>query len=320
MKAKVLSLIGFIIILMFSCETFIEIEVPPVEQKPVLNCLFAENKQFKVYLSLSMDVNDTTETKIEGASVNLFANGEFIEELADSGNGFYKSGHLAELNSEYRIEASINGFETLIASDALPDEIIIDSVFYEKDAVINAYEGKLYSVANIIFNDNVNIANYYEVALATKHKNPFFDSEGDFTDNNEYIIDYDAIAYSLINDPALNSEDLIGWINSIPFSDKTFNGSKYYLKIPLVLYEFDYEQNFNPEQSLFIIFNITSYNYYKYKSTMDKHIFNQSGWTPDDNILLINSGNPVEMYSNVENGYGIFAGYIQHKVEIKNID
>ena len=319
MKAKVLSLSVFIIILMFSCETLVEIEVPPIEQKPVLNCLFAENEQFKVYLSLSMSVNDTSETKIKGASVSLFANNEFIEELADSGKGFYKSSHFAELNREYRIEANINGFETLVASDALFEKIIIDSVFFKKDAVVNPYEGELNPEVNIIFNDNVNINNYYEIALIETHKSPTLNEDGLDYINTELIIDNDPIAYSLINDPALNSEDLIGWINCIPFSDKTFNGSKYHLKIPLVLDEFNYEQNFNPEQSLFIIFNITSYNYYKYKTTMDKHIFNQSGSIPYENILFINSGNPVEMYSNVENGYGIFAGYIQHKVEIKDV-
>lgn len=74
-----------------------------------------------------------------------------------------------------------------------------------------------------------------------------------------------------------------------------------------------------PEEAVhYVTFNTTSFHYYKYKSTMDKHLFNQGGWMYDE-MLLIDGGNPVEMYSNVENGYGIFAGYISNVIEVTDI-
>lgn len=51
---------------------------------------------------------------------------------------------------------------------------------------------------------------------------------------------------------------------------------------------------------------------------MDKHLFNQGGWSYDG-LLLIDGGNPVSMYGNVENGYGIFAGYISEFIEVTDI-
>ena len=169
---KVLIFMKYIFILIFSflisCETYIDIEVPPIEQKPVLNCLFTESEAFKVRLSLSMDVNDTLETKIEGAELNLFANGEFIEQLADSSKGFYKSNHLALINTQYRIEANIIGFEILTASDSL-HENIIPEVYYKKNG-LTAY-GDPYAVSNIVINDPIAENNFYEISIFIIIKN-----------------------------------------------------------------------------------------------------------------------------------------------------
>ena len=224
MRAVIIILSFFIIAFLLSCETYIDIEVPPIEQKPVLNCLFTENEAFKVRLSLSMDVNDTSETKIEAAQISLFANGEFIEELADSGKGFYKSNHIAQMGTQYRIEANINGFKTLTASDSLPQMISPENVYYKKNSIPDAY-GNSYAEANISINDPANKNNYYEILLSCIYINQWYDP--DF--NGYEILIKDNIAYWMIDDPVIGAEEIVGWIGSIPFLDELFNGKEYLL-------------------------------------------------------------------------------------------
>jgi len=303
------------LLLLFSCETYIDIDVPPLEKKPVLNCLFTENQAFKVRLSLSADVKDTSETLIEGATVRLFANGNFMEQLADLGKGVYISDYKAQLATKYRIEADVVGFETIRATDSLPQMVTLENVYYKKDAIVNPYYGDLYTEANINIIDPADEENYYEIALSAKYKNPWYvPGDSSHFHSEQYITLTDDIAYWLIEDPALNTEELNGWIGSIPFSDQLFDGKIYNLKVPVSGVETEVEFVF------YVTFNSVSYHYYKYKSTMGKHLFNQGGYNYyEDNPLLIGAGNPVEMYTNIENGYGIFAGYVWQFIEVTDV-
>lgn len=298
--------IALLLLFSISCETYIDIDVPPLEKKPVLNCLFTENQAFKLRLSLSADVKDTSETLIEGATVRLYANGDLVEQLADLGNGVYVSDYKAQLATKYRIEADVEGFETIRATDSLPQMVLPENVYYKKNAIAGGY-GNTYTEANITINDPGFTDNYYEISLSAKHTSSWYDP-----DYGGYHTSYtnDNIAYWLIDDPVINAEDVIGWVGSIAFSDMMFNGEKYQLKLPV---------DDMPENAThYVRFNTVSGCYYKYKSTMDKHLFNQGGWSYDD-LLLIDGGNPVEMYTNVENGYGIFAGYMSQLIEVTDI-
>ena len=309
------TLIKILVIIIFSsCETFVDIEVPPVEQKPVLNCLFTYNKPFKVRLSMSMDVNDTSETKIEAAQISLFANGEFIEELADSGKGFYKSNYLAEVNTRYRIEANITGFETLIASDSLPEEVEINNIYIEDKAIVDVH-GNSYPETTVTIKDPLNIKNYYEVYLYLQIKNPYlgYTHVPPGTDTVSPTFFMQNISFWLIDDPVLLSEFISGQSGSLSFADNLFDGKNYALGIPS-----ETIGNQSSEPKHFLIFNTVSKNYYEYKRKIDPHLFNQGGWMYDE-MMLIDGGNPVEMYSNVENGYGIFAGYISQVIQVTDI-
>jgi hypothetical protein len=201
----------------------------------------------------------------------------------------------------YRVEAHIADYPVLVASDSLPESITPESIYYKKDAIYDY--GNKYTQANIIFFDPQG-PNYYEVGLVAKYT---YYSEWDNTYQTVRIDDN--IAHWLIDDEVLIAEDLIGWVGSVSFSDEQFNGKKYQLQLPV--------EDMPANARHYVRFNSVSYHYYKYKSTMDRHLFNQGGFSYDD-LLLIDGGNPVQMYSNVENGYGIFAAYISQFIEVND--
>jgi hypothetical protein len=297
-KIIFISLISFFL----ACESYVEIDVPPIMQKPVLSCLFTENKPFKLRLAMSADMNDTALNFINNAVVSLYGNGVFIEQLQELDSGKYVSNCIAKRGVMYRIEAQIDGFLPLSASDSLPEQVFAQTIYYQKNAIYDF--GNFYAQANIIFQDPPG-DNYYEVSLSAEYN---YYSNWDSVYHTVFI--NDNIAYWLINDDAVNAENPTGWIGSINFKDEYFDGKKYRLRLPV--------EKMPDNAQHYIRFNTVSYHYYKYKSTMDKHLFNQGGWS-DDDLLIIEGGNPVQMYSNVENGYGIFAGYIPHLIEVKDI-
>ncbi len=78
-----------------------------------------------------------------------------------------------------------------------------------------------------------------------------------------------------------------------------------------VYYNVD-EEWINTGYTLSIYLRGISTNYYQYKKSHYKHVYNQE---PD---LWEGGETPTPMYSNISNGYGIFAAFAETHIEIQN--
>jgi len=303
---KWLILASIIVVTIVSCETYVDIEVQPIPQKPVLNCLFTENKAFKIKLSLSSQVNDTSTTLINNAQVLLYSNGVFIEKLQNKGKGLYLSLYKAQKGAMYTIKASIEGYQTIQASDSLPLMVPISDLYLKKKAIVNIYGGENPQVS-FRMHDSLGVKNFYEIDLFEIHPTTYYMPDRTYTDTPMYK--NSAIEHWLIDDPALSNEFIVGDNTTISFSDIVFDGKIYSLKLPLYTHgSIEY----------YLLYNVCSEKYYRYKSTIDKHVFNQGGFLYSE-LMIVDGGNPVEMYTNIENGYGIFAGYLSQEIRITDI-
>jgi len=308
MRNHLKSLITTLLIIftIISCETYVDIEVPPIPQKPVLNCLFTENETFRIELSLSGQVNDTSTTLINNAELLLYSNGVFIEKLQNKGKGLYLSSNKAQKGSMYTIKASIEGYQTIQASDSLPQMVPISDLYLKKKAIVNIYGGENPQVTFSI-HDSLGIKNFYEIDLFEIYMTTYYRLDKTYLDTPMYK--NSAIEHWLIDDPALSNEFIAGRNTTISFSDIVFDGKVYSLKLPL----------YNDGSiKYYLLYNVCSEKYYRYKSTIDKHVFNQGGFLYSE-LMIVDGGNPVEMYTNVENGYGIFAGYLSQEILITDI-
>lgn len=292
---------AFVAINFAGCQKYVEFKVPIPETKPVLNCLFEQDSAFTIRVSLSMSMYDSREVMVENAVLKLFADGELVENIQpmpDSA-GFYKSAYKAKPEIEYTIIGYIEGFAPISATDKIPYAIIPKKYVFERAAVINPYGGSC-DRATVTFVDPASETNYYGVLIYAHYFSSFWGET-----NN--IIDFCNWQY---NDPVLIAEN-IATRSSPFFSDQLFNGQEYTMEIPIGLID----ESEEPEHYFF--FEHLSPAFYQYRKSVTTHLDNQEG--EEVELFIIDAGNPVSLYSNIENGYGIFAGKNAQRFKITDI-
>ncbi len=289
-KIKYIFIISTLFVV--SCIKEIKIKTDTIEKLPVVNCIFNPDSVFKVYLSFPVEIINNKPSYIEDANIKITGSNNTSFNLYYTGkNGIYKTSEKPEIEVLYKLEVNVPGYKTVTANDKIPESALIDNVEYYYDIdPLNETDTIYY--ANVTFSDNKNKKNYYDFI------NFYYNNK-----KKEYLLHY-WLPPKFVIDPVLIAE---GNSNYYPtsdfFSDVLINGQKYTLTI------FGYP-------SYDIEFRTTSKNYYLFRKFWTRHFYNQNN---DQNIgndfedidftELLFSGEPIEMFTNIENGYGIFAGY-----------
>lgn len=289
---QVLFLFGVLFI--FSCTKEIEIEIPKDKPKLVINSFFSPDKNIEVHVSRSSYIYDTVSLPVNNAIVKLYADNNIIDTLIIKNSGIYISKINPDINKEYNLNVLADDYPEVNAYDRIPEKTKIISSSRIENVGISEFD-VAYSQLKITFQDNQNEKNFYEIYLVYFYKyNPF-----PYLEEDTIII---ATARSNSDDPAIISEVEIDnslWHNSLFFNDEQFNGQKYTLS---VYYRIILAPYLIEDYTLYIYFNSISENYYNFKKKSYQYQQNSAG-------LWNNSGEVVQIFSNVENGYGIFAGY-----------
>jgi hypothetical protein len=87
------------------------------------------------------------------------------------------------------------------------------------------------------------------------------------------------------------------------FDDQQFNGGECFLNIFTGVLN-----NEADEYELIVELNSVSEKYYKYKTQLGLYLRSL------DSNIFEGVPDPIELYSNIENGYGIFAAYVTDRV------
>ncbi len=285
--------------LLFSCTKEVDLDIPELPQKVVVNSLFCPDSAIKVHVSLSTQIKNPNINYVENASCFLYENDLLIKTFGTQINGYYNSFYNPKAGKKYKIEVVVPGFEKVWAETSIP--FLPDSLsgIYYKDGVQTDAE-TLNTSLEISFIDDQNVPNYYEPML-----NPFRFQDSKQTDQ------------SILSDSELEFEPLTFY-----FSDLLFNGLKKKLVINgagKLVYSFNGTIFF--DEFYFHEFKIVSQEYYNFRKSWTKHLYNQNSDAHyDDPLTLLFLGDPIEMYSNVTNGYGIFAGYNRQAVTITYVE
>ena len=101
---------------------------------------------------------------------------------------------------------------------------------------------------------------------------------------------------------AIENQNDNGFYSSTNFTDALFNGDEYTIDIIADEFYFtgekgEYGEEYNVD-SLAVIFSKVSEEYYWYETSYQSFLSSRYSFAQ-----------PVQVYSNVENGHGIFAGY-----------
>ncbi len=301
------------IFLLPSCYKQIEIEFPQSETSAVLNCLFTNDSIFNVKINKTSDFNDSISYPVTGAVCKLYTDNQLVEALKSvDKDGFYSttSGYTAKYNTIYKIEISSSNLPTITAIDKLPNPPQILNIS-KQDSVMLDEEGSYLNQLNITINDPVDVLNFYELTCFAYYKYDY--SEVWWLDSiglQEVDTSYQkTLLTPQSQDVVIKNEGLLDYApTTLPFSDALFNGQVYNLNFNYLIPTYsivynDYTINTITNYKLIVSIRSISENYFKYKKKFIIHQANQYSdfW---DGIA-----EPVQMFTNVENGYGVFAGY-----------
>lgn len=279
-----------------ACEKEIDIDIPDRERKIVVNSTFTTDQTLTVNLSKTLSIIDRAAVVfLDDASIKLYQEGEFIEDLEFINNGNYISSNNLSASTNYTIEVTRNG-NVATATNHIPTPIEILSL----DTSRVTFFGEKYFELEVEFKDNGQEDNFYMFTLDN------FKSEV-----YEYIDEFgntisDTSYYS---DSYFESDDIIieNWLylegkEYIMFTDNLISGNTYKLTVRFYLdsYGFDYDFVGNLDQMMIIahLFSVSE-AYYQYFKTYSMH----------RNAIENAFAEPVQVYSNVENGLGVFAGF-----------
>jgi hypothetical protein len=270
-----------------SCKKIIEIDLPPADSKIVVNSFFTEGSPLKVHLSESVGALDNEIPECSDATVILLGDNVKTDTLFQE-DGFYYSHVQAESGKKYSLMISAPGMDSVICEDLIPEKTIIQNLVLT-DSVMIAEDGFLINELKLDFSDSAG-PDFYEVEL------------NGFTIANNYMI---GLWFMKNSDPVITSTGLLDYNpKTLIFSDRMFDGKTCSVKIYYAI------QPWGGDYRLKITFRSISESYYKYKEKQFAYLFSLQ------NDIFSGMSDPVQLYSNIKGGYGIFAGYSTDEKEI----
>ena len=278
-----------------SCEKVIPFEGDVTVSKLVINSIFESDSTFKVHVSSSRSVVDTASfLNIEDADVKILNNdGNIVDVLNHINNGFYMGQTYPEENKTYYLEVKHPNYTNITSLDSLPAPININSI--DTTTVIDPINGDRIQI-NLNFDDPSNFQNYY--LLETYAVSEYILVEG--IDTLEHEID--TAQQNMILTDVVFQNGGSPWRDQGLFNDLLFNGQNKVLEFEIPFYdESGYEDGYNWSYKISgirIYLHNISKSYYYYRTSLE--LYQNTSGNP--------FAQPVQVYSNIENGFGIFAG------------
>lgn len=272
-----------------SCQDFftttIKVDPPEhTEQLAIHGFFTAQDSLLKVSVATTVGLlGDTRDdiNQVNDATVEVFSGATKVATLLNNTNqsstDFYNfyfdlGAPLSQFGSEFELRVSHPDFPTASVTQQLPTEVIPEEITYIENAGVDE-EGYPASGFDIKINDPAGEDNYYEITLLVV----------DTTFGNIY--GYPQYLSSI--DPAtsrgVNYDELI-------ISDDNFDGSDYTLRVT-----FD---NYVTNQLLIVQWNSITRDQYLYSKSIKAYRDASDFGGP--------FAEPVSIYSNIDNGLGVF--------------
>lgn len=293
MKNKFI-LLCFLLFAIFGCEKEIELNIDENESKLVLNSWLKTGKHPIVEINRSTFIFDKRGTdKIENAEVILFENDEEVGFLEHFSSGFYQNENIEiKPDAEYKIIAKVDGFEDVAASENSSTSLRAQD--YEFDFKYNEsndqFGNSSRSEINITLKDNASTTDFYLFRLKSTN-NQWDESQDGDTTYSEY--------YEYLESSDLQIEEV--YLNEVGnmklLKDELFNGNDYTVRFNTqdIRKEVYQDGNFNSVIQYVFEIHKVSKSLYLYLKSLENNQY------PDPFT------EPTQIYSNVENGYGILA-------------
>lgn len=305
---------------MFSCEKETKlVEIMQEDTKLAVICNFNPDEPFNLQLSKTQSLlaDASTNNIIENAEVQICQGNQLIEKISlfssnnsDASNR-YRSIISPKIQESYTLKIKVDGLEPISATSFIPSAVDIDHTSVGETVVY--YSGSNpepleYKVRlGISFTDPIETnyyqVNFYQELLSINHNSLSNDSVIQITSNYTYEEVDKNLAYNF------NVLDA-----GILFKDVEFNGTQQEFVFEPV---FDFNPNNSEPINIIMELRTVSEEYYQFYSSVYRQ--NQQ-FNPEDELGGIPPfTDPATVFTNIKNGYGIFAGYskVQQKTPIE---
>ncbi|UKN02258.1 DUF4249 domain-containing protein [Paracrocinitomix mangrovi] len=273
-----------------SCVKEIEFNTEDVKTKIVVNSLFSNDSIWSIQLSNSKSILDTSKLKsIENAIVQVTEEqNNIITSFTHTGNGVYTSTNFTpSASSTYKLEVNVPNYNAITSRSDCPLPVEIIGI----DSATTNFGNKPSLSVELSFNDSNETKNYYIVDVIGNIKK-YNQETGDTVSYFERL----QLSCSDPNIELVNSFETEGFgnvFNYILLSDTNFSSDIYKLKFNIINWSDLKDVDFQG----YIRLISASEDYFLYKKSFA--IYQEVQGNP--------FATPVQVYSNIENGLGIFA-------------
>lgn len=262
-----------------SCTEEVDFDWPIEEQKYVIGCLFCPDNKIEFYAFKTTPILEDSIPAVNNLNIVLYENDSVIWSGSKSDAGRYSIPIQPKPATKYAVSVSNNQSISINASDTIPLPVYILSANYVFPVYEDLY-GSKFGQISLSFRDKPDIKNFYEIIILNR----------DSSIQNTFNVKSPVITLDNENDPISPG--------SLLFTDELFEGKTLTLNINVSSYD----------DPIVVLKNV-SRSYYEYRNSIIAHLYNQN--TERDDVYNLFKGDPVELYSNVNNALGIFAGFTQ---------
>lgn len=271
-----------ILIAVGSCTKQIPFDDPGTEQKLVINSLIEPNDSITAEISVSASILRPGDVNVlTTATVSLYENGTLIGNLEPDDFDIYGIDHAPVEGKEYELVASETEYGTASSTTSVPSAIVVSNITVEQTLDLN--DQTIYRVEFDL--DDPSGDNFYILHVVQSYPDVAEQWDQSFTSTEPYFLG--------------GSQDNYFW-SGAAFRDDAFDGQKQRMTVDL-----DYLDTSQGSTYSILLISATEEHFLyhvSYKAYQDSNgdPFSQ----------------PVQIYSNVDNGLGIFAGHNKTWTEI----
>ena len=291
-------------LVLVSCEQAVDLELEELQPQVVINSQFTPGHPFRVTVSKSQNVlNAAADEFLTNAKVTVLnADGRALEtlRLETDRRPIYQSRQLQpSVGRTYHVRVETEGGEVLTASDYLPFPVALKQLRMDTIDTFLAGENRVHKVAiTVSFDDPVGMQDHYHLVLY-RHLRTTDGPTHDFNPNSEAgdltLLPFDRLE-SDENNPPLTFHHEPG---GVLFADEQFDGQTTTLTFYTLLTE---SEELTTDRVVGELRSVSN-DYYRFNTTVSRQLATQNN----------PFAQPVRVYSNVENGLGIFAGYAVYR-------
>jgi hypothetical protein len=300
-------LIILTLLVVFSCELAVEIEIPYEASKLVINSIITPDSTFTVFVSatgriLTDDIPSTEEampilTDETGRQISLVQRRDYLPSDRSTwyynGAGWiYKSPERPLPGMTYNIAVTAPGFSPANASMQLPEPVpIISAVVDSANVVVNNEYGQGMYPVEVTIKDFPGTRDRYRPRMYATYDFKYYDhNSGDTIRGTNTMEVYITKSLADSEIPDFDGEEDV-------IDDLTFDGSEHtfrrYAQLPT------YSSPNQKVTSLQFVLSRISGPYYRFFHSLE--VYRNSQGNP--------LAEPAQVYSNVDGGLGIFAGF-----------